>query len=241
MGLNSSRNEKIDLEVQTQNRTIRFWEQDDYCNSSPNLELAEGQTTLNPSIISNAVIHIGLFIKVVKPSSTGILEVCAGNGIVAKTLSSLTSVIATDFKLHPFRTYRVEKLLSHEAVEKYMNDPDIAILLMVSPPPETYSDYYAIKSWERRPETKYVIFIGELGASDGGRGMYRYMIYDSDWRLVYRVLLCRTVDPLIGPVEKELFIFAINIEDHVIQALEGTPGYMKTLEEDYGVYDPMCQ
>ena len=52
-----------------------------------------------------------------------------------------------------------------------------------------------------------LVFIGELGASDGSDGLYDYLVNGGMWNLMCREMLDCSVDLLGGPCEKELFIF----------------------------------
>jgi hypothetical protein len=71
-------------------------------------------------------------------------------------------------------------------------------------PPLSYADYYAIKPFDKKDN--YVIYIGEMGASDGGKGVYKYM--HDEWELVYKnpvfYMMCGTQQWLFI---KELFLF----------------------------------
>lgn len=85
---------------------------------------------------------------------------------------------------------------------------------MVSPPPVTekdefgYADYFAIKQWTNIPSTKYIIIVGELGASDGSAGMYKYMLENEIWALKCREKVLFKIDEIFGgTIEKEVFIF----------------------------------
>ncbi len=98
-----------------------------------------------------------------------------------------------------------------EGVQKYSQD-NYNILMMISPPPNHYSnyaDYFAIKEWEKVVDgIKLFIFIGELGASDGSEGLYDYMIENNMyWQVDCRKMLYHGIDGMGGDVEKELFIF----------------------------------
>jgi hypothetical protein len=85
---------------------------------------------------------------------------------------------------------------------------------MISPPPVTedaangYGDYFAVKKWLELPiSNKYIIFVGELGASDGSTGMYKYMLNHPKLKLVVRSMIYLGKDIFDGKCEKELFIF----------------------------------
>ena len=141
-----------------------------------------------------------------------ILEVGAGNGWHTKNIIEkypFLNIISTDYLVPDVCYHKVKKYLSHEAVKFFKNK--FNALLLISPPPgiDIYVDYYAIKEYELQQSTKkkIVIFIGELGASDGGRGMYHYMIHNSQWKLIYRKVVDEGTDPFGGPYYKEIFIF----------------------------------
>jgi|APSaa5957512576_1039674.scaffolds.fasta_scaffold38885_2 hypothetical protein len=211
MGVEQSREVRYDLEEVTKNRTIEFWK-------IPRYELISRRTqgvesgTLGEKTIKYAVRHIVDFLKNV-PSPT-ILEIGSGNGyntkIIFEKLSGLNiTFIATDLYEYTPSYFKIETgLLSHDAIKKYKGK--FNILLLVSPLNNNYMDYYAIKEFENieMDKTKYVIFIGELGASDGGDGMYQYMLNDSIWKLKEREMLSISPDICGGSVEKELFIFS---------------------------------
>lgn len=82
--------------------------------------------------------------------------------------------IATDLYDHQYKELEiVTNLPSEEAVKKFGEECDL--LMLISPVPDNFMDYYAIKefeNFEKVDDKKYVLFFGELGASDGGPGMY---------------------------------------------------------------------
>jgi hypothetical protein len=57
------------------------------------------------------------------------------------------------------------------------------------------------------PSAKYIIFVGELGASDGSSGMYLYMLHNTIWKLEIRETISDVPDVFGGIIEKEVFIF----------------------------------
>jgi hypothetical protein len=108
------------------------------------------------------------------------------------------------------------------------------ILLLISPPPYSYvdetetktdlgqgdddakdlgyADYYAIHDYvdQMAPgQEKYIIIAGELGASDGSTGMYRYLMEHKNMKLIKRSMLCSFASGFGDLVEKELFIFVV--------------------------------
>jgi hypothetical protein len=129
---------------------------------------------------------------------------------------------------------------SIEAVKQYGEGKNILLLVSPPPchlpeldPLDTespllgYMDYFAIDEWSRSSdsnvgdacqrrsklpnnEQRYIIFIGELGASDGSLGMYKYMMENPKWSCRVRKMLRKSPDNCGGMVEKELFIFELN-------------------------------
>jgi len=57
--------------------------------------------------------------------------------------------------------------------------------------------------------TKYIIFIGELGASDGSEGMYKYLTLHPRLKTVVREILSNGNGLIGGPIIKEVFVFEI--------------------------------
>ena len=125
-----------------------------------------------------------------------------------------------------------------DAVEKYGKTCNV--LLLISPPPYTersvlnlyendqmgysdklkdlgYGDYYACKDFIKQTlenntddVPKRIIFIGELGASDGSSGMYKFLMENNSLKLELRELLNGpNKDIFGGSIFKELFIFKI--------------------------------
>ena len=115
-----------------------------------------------------------------------------------------------------------------DAVARY--GPNANVLLLISPPPHSaprdnkkndgdlgYGDYYACHDFITQTleletfVTKYIIFVGELGASDGSEGIYLYLTIHKNLNLLERAMLDEGEDPFGGPIEKELFIFEIHV------------------------------
>jgi hypothetical protein len=225
--LERSRQEKVDIEKATKNRTVRFWEEPKY-----NPHRYE-ETTLETFTLERANKHLAD----VDLPKLKILEVCAGSGIASNIVLPNADIIKTD--LFESVSNNVIACDSKTAVEKYGNDCNA--LLLISPPPNVYADYYAIrtfeelnidkiknnsaeeksteqttiteiKSTEEKNTKKYLIYIGELGASDGGDGMYQYLLGDdTKWNLMHRAMLSLGKDGFGGNCEKELFVFELKV------------------------------
>lgn len=122
---------------------------------------------------------------------------------------------------------------SVETIRKYDGDK-YNILMMISPPPSQtqpkvktiqppsppviplecqdyfsgYGDYFAIREWEKSLNSELLVFVGELGASDGSEGLYKYLIKNNPiWELVFRTIIYSGTDIFGGAIEKEIFIF----------------------------------
>lgn len=102
---------------------------------------------------------------------------------------------------------------------------DVNTLMLISPVPsgnftegqpcdQGYSDYFAARDFiNMKKESKnknYIIFAGELGASDGSEGMYKYMMEHPNLTLELRNDVHCWTDFIGGITEKELFIFQIS-------------------------------
>ena len=213
MGVEHSRSAFFDLEQRTKNRTVEFWKSPEF---KPFQYL--DTMTLGENAIKKASHLLGQAIKEKIPVPLRILEVGSGSGLASKIMTDhLTeqkiyhTIIKTDMAdEESLKTQGIETgILSHNAVKKYGMASNM--LLLISPPPKCYMDYYAIKEFElQEGDEKYVVYIGELGASDGGEGMYLYMKKDSIWDLIYEELLYTGVDIFGGPIEKCLYVFKIN-------------------------------
>jgi hypothetical protein len=176
-----------------------------------------GQATMPQDVLERAAYHIANYFSTIGHSPK-ILEPFAGNGVASSYVfsqlrSKFVDIItkSTDVMEGCRTVYDVEfGINALDTVEKYVND-GFDTLMMISPPPgKLYGDLFAVKAWSRVPSAKFLIFVGELGASDGSEGMYDYLLNHSEksgWRVVKRERIFTGVDILGGPCEKEVFIF----------------------------------
>jgi len=169
--------------------------------------------------------HAGKDIKsfLVKSNSTlRILEIGAGNRVATALVTSefidcIDSLTTTDILNFDsqYSNIQFDVLNSVEAVKKYGRG--VNTLLIIAPYPadlndqESCSDYYACKDFisQTLTEGKLIIFIGELGASDGTCGMYLYLMDNPRLELLSRTPIHFYKHEMLGQVEKELFIFGI--------------------------------
>ena len=217
MGLIESRQEEIDIEFNTKNRTDKFYETEEYTQNFLNSQHAQRGTLTFPCNFTELFSEL---LKEIKKEKLNVLEVGSGNGhnsLIIKNIfennKRLEKFVATDLLDHESKELDIlTGFPSEEAVKKFGKDTDV--LLLVCPPPNCYVDYYAIKEFEetKTNKTKYVIFIGELGASDGGKGMYKYMTEKSKWKTNYRKILKEGLDCFGGEYIKELFLFEFDYQ-----------------------------
>ena len=236
MGLEVSRAESLPSDIDSKYEFFKnSWRTKEYLEKGVNQQ-EKNKSTLSEDTLNKAGLAIGQFIKD-NNLSLSILEVMAGNGVGSKlvfdtitnfdptSLSTITSWKATD--LQDWSGIVSEQINGQISIEFNIDSVDTIIkygseyntLLMISPPPahcdshnqnETdggYADYFAIKEWTQLENSKYIIIVGELGASDGSGGMYKYMMTHKVWKLCVRKLLNKTTDIFGGPCEKEIFIF----------------------------------
>ena len=159
-----------------------------------------------------------------------VLEIMAGNcagsiilfNMVKKDLS-VKKWISTDIIDFTKKIKEEEiifyKLNGLESVKKFSNDVNI-LLLMCPPPnkvvmnncvnPMALCDYYSITEFIDLSvgKNKLIVFIGEIGGSDGSEGMYHFMLTNTKIKLVHREMLICAYNQF-GIIEKEIFIFVI--------------------------------
>jgi hypothetical protein len=212
MGLEQSRFAKLDFDKISHQIDNPKWNETTYRDEHFN----NGGPFIPTFRLLYAGRNIGKFFSQINVQPK-ILEVCAGNGQASFSLKDgiqehiQCSIISTDLyqydQQHPEHTV-LHNFDSKRAVVNYGSETNT--LLLISPPPDQYVDYFAISEWEKLPGCRYVIYIGELGASDGAEGMYRYMLESSIWTNPLRIMISKGTDIFGGYVEKELFIFVKN-------------------------------
>lgn len=188
------------------------------------VQLDSDVTTLPPAILRAA----SVIISGILPNHLTVLEVFAGNGRAGEIISEnmkYTQWMATDILPHHENVVnrkhepKFRQLDALSAVSLYGDSHDV--LLMICPPPclhnfrDTgsadlggYADYYACRAFLAKGKG-CIIFIGELGRSDGSPGMYRYLLTNDKLQLLHRETLAEHEDILGDPVIKEIFIFQI--------------------------------
>ena len=195
-------------------------------NSKLNLTQKSFKSSLSNDILILARKYMIEYFKSRSPKSLKLLEIMSGNRISSDILSEqmqFSNWITTDIcSFDSSSNLPFDQLNSINAVNKYGSDSNI--LLLVAPMPASpsinddqqrcwaYADYYACHDFiEQKSDLndRYIIFIGELGASDGTTGMYKYLNDHEKLQLELRKMLQTERDIFNGPVEKEIFIYKL--------------------------------
>jgi hypothetical protein len=226
MGLGFSRQESLPVDIDINYNLYKAsWYEQKYLEKNVNQNYKD-KTTLSSDTLEKAGLIISEFIETNNLEKINVLEIMAGNCLASKIIYGLIEKKINTWKATDLQNFSQtiasldSTIISVEfnidcvdAVKNYGQNYEI--LLMISPPPsqsnkdeyDGYGDYFAIKKWTDLPNTKYIIFIGELGASDGSSGMYKYMMEHNIWKLIFREMLLKSTDVFGGPCEKEIFIF----------------------------------
>jgi hypothetical protein len=228
MGLKFSRQESLPIDIDLQYEMYKeSWYNKRYLERNVN-QIFKDETTLCEETLIKAGSIISDFIKS-NSIDMKILEIMAGNCLASKiiydsikkdnqTINLWKSTELQDFSqiIAPLESTIISPEFNIDYVDAVKNyGTNYNTLLMVSPPPSSnkeeyidgYGDYFAVREWTELPNVSYIVIIGELGASDGSAGMYKYMMEHNIWKLKQRVLLSKTTDIFGGPCEKEIFIF----------------------------------
>jgi hypothetical protein len=238
MGVETSRDQDLPENINdedTRVRIINSWTEDKILKFHGSSSQSNQTSTMNPSVIKKTAKLIKKHFEE-HPIDCGfrVLEIFSGNGcaslgarnnigLLDMKMPNWVCTDVVDFKKPEFPDGMVfDKLTTVDAVEKYGCESNV--LLMISPPPYPhtdktgdlgYADYYAcfdfIKQTLENPSTKFIIFVGELGAADGSSGMYKYLTTHPHLDSVCREMVDKYKDMFGGFCEKELFIFAIRI------------------------------
>ncbi len=113
------------------------------------------------------------------PGKINIIEVGSGNNAnscyferVLSSFRRIKSFIKTD--IYDYEIPGNYVCNSETAITKYGQESNI--LLLICPPVYSYMDYFAIKEFEKTPmKKKFIIYIGDIGISDGSPEIYQYL------------------------------------------------------------------
>lgn len=226
--LQRSREEDLPSDINDKDvraKIIASWTEANIISFPWTAEQAKSTSTLSKQTLEKAADNIALLFCHHR-IDLKILEVFAGNCCASQIIyraikDQVISWICTDAininKTIVSDKMRFEHLNAVQGVAKFGNEANV--LLLISPPPYSstkegdlgYGDYYACHDFlHNNQRQKYIIFIGELGASDGSQGMYKYLTLHPDLNLITRVMLDNSPDVFGDLGEKELFIFATN-------------------------------
>jgi hypothetical protein len=179
-------------------------------------QLTCGRPTLGVADIKKAAKNIANFFQKIGVKELRILDTFSGNGCASKIIYDaialfIVSYIATDIlDMSTFflaLSISFEQLSAPDAVEVHGLQNNV--LMMVCPTPgDHFHDLYAVHGFiiQHIGRPFWIVFIGELGASDGSTGMYKYMKDNSHLELKVRKPIS-TFHNGIDVVEKELFIW----------------------------------
>ena len=239
MGLSVSREKPLPPNIDNfRDRIVRTWIPEKILANSNNAHQETQKTpTQDEENIIKGALNFTIFLSKNSIIEPKVLEINSGNcsaskifkDILNKTFSQITWISTDIIKFSRLdESIQFEQLNQIDAVEKFGCDSNI--LLTISPPPCSlrnkqfeeleqsdkaigYGDYFAYHDFiaqTRSGETKYIVFIGELGAGDGSEGTYLYLIEHPNLTLELRKMLEIRQDMFTdGNVEKELFVFRI--------------------------------
>lgn len=195
----------------------KLWTEKECTTNSNNFSKLNKATINDESLIKASQI-ISNYFKNNNMTDLNILEPYAGNGYASKIFKDklskqfnveMKSTDITDFnETSNENCHNVEfGINSYDTVVKYNDDYDILLLNSV-PPSNNYSDFFCINKWLENSNSKYLIFNGELGASDGSEGLYHYLLTTCSnvLKLGCREVYCNFT--MFGDnCDKEVFIF----------------------------------
>lgn len=226
MGLESSRSKLIPDDIDSFESQLKKQWHITHMKDSNNTRqgVYESLMGLQREYMSNVGTGIRDFFEKDGIKNLRILEVMAGNCLSSLAIKSIIGDYVSLWTRTDIGNYSKlsVQLDTIDAVKTYGDESNL--LLLVSPPPGIfgpldgesvayYGDYFACKKFieTKKDSDKYIIFVGELGASDGSEGMYRYLLEHPRLRLCTRkLMLPNQRDFMGGPLECELFIFLIN-------------------------------
>ncbi len=221
MGVEISREAEIPESIDDNFEAYReSWRTTNYLETIGNT-LFPNTPTLSTSSLEYAGKILSEYISDKKIEMT-FLEIMAGNGVASYLLKQsmckhgtiICNWKATDLQNFTHHNPPIDVEFDIDSVETISKYGQLYnTLFLISPPPCLsdhiigYGDYFAIKEWIKLSNAQYIIIIGELGASDGSPGMYKYMLNLEGWHVSLRHMIYQGVDIVGGPVEKEIFIF----------------------------------
>jgi hypothetical protein len=224
--LDSARHTDLPDDINTsskRNNIIKSWTKENIIDFNKTQSI-KNVTTIEQESLADAAELIRYFFAKNSITNLIVLDIFSGNCSASLIIKNIlgprilswmcTDVIDFDSRTYLSNDMYFECLHSVDAVAKYGATADVLIMISPTPFPRKdtkdlgYGDYYACHDFIGA-KNKYIIFIGELGASDGSSGMYKYMLQNPNLELLFRQMLkgYPIEQELFGPIEKELFIF----------------------------------
>jgi len=212
------------------------WTEEIILSDKNNNDQIKQSSTLSTKLITDAGKSLFEYFKNNK-IKLKILEIMSGNCEATKIIleslkDTVESMICTDIVDYPNRialeNINFNKANAVDAVKEYGHETNA--LLMCSPPPENnYCDLYAIKDYiDQANETKYImkyiIFIGELGMSDGSNGLDKFMNEEPSLEKVYKKNLSH-----VFTVEMKMFYMLMGCPESFAETLA-------TVDKDVYIY-----
>lgn len=227
MGLDFSRGITLPDDIddsEVRNELMRSLNSDVIMNYKLNTKQKDMASMLPDDVLISAGKFMVEYFETKTPESLKLLEIMAGNRVASDILYSQLKLpvwITTDICSFESKSdLPFHQLDAVTAVSKFGADSNI--LLLVCPLPASasnhneqcwaYADYYACHDFINQKSDicdRYIVFIGELGASDGSEGMYSYLNEHEKLLLDSRELLVSGIDMFGAPIEKELFIYKL--------------------------------
>jgi hypothetical protein len=189
--------------------------------------------TLPVPVVMKAGSILAKFLSTQSIPKPSILEIMAGNCSGSRILHGMlvrnglepkvwVSTDIIDYK-KSVKDIKYDTMDGLQSIKKYGESSDV-LLLMCPPPNEIFydpthvnpmalCDFYSIIDYIeiclKRESRQFIVFIGELGGSDGTEGLYTFMLNYKRITLRHREMLIEA-ENYWGIIEKEIFIFEIN-------------------------------
>lgn len=222
MGVEYSRSADLPINIdERESEIVDSWQ---YVSNNPLNAQDEKSSTLGNKYIHKigSIIQEHFDIKTTDDSTLVILDPICGNCVASNIIKTYTSNVKCSDIIDRNKP-NTTKCNTIESIRRFGSD--VNTLMLISPVPsgdftdgnipcdQGYSDYFAVRDFiNMKKESKnknYIIFAGELGASDGSKGMYEYMMEHPNLKLELRNDVHCWTDFIGDTIEKELFIFQI--------------------------------
>ena len=176
------------------------------------------ETTIEACFLIHAAKSARKFFRVInfQKGKEKLLEVYSGNGKAGTIFNHSFGYFPREYIISTDIVFGSVLYDAASAVKTFADE--CCVLLLISPQPSCFGDedwghdIWAYMLWIMKKKTSYknafIIFIGELGRSDGSEGGYNFLMTHPDLRLVHKVVLIRNYS-IGGITEKTLYIFMV--------------------------------